>query len=41
MLAATPDGLIRVAFEGHGDFAPLQAHAVSRRGTRAAHRHLG
>jgi methylated-DNA-[protein]-cysteine S-methyltransferase len=41
MLAATPHGLIRVAFEGHGDFAALQAHASSHRGTRAARRQLG
>jgi methylated-DNA-[protein]-cysteine S-methyltransferase len=40
MLAATHHGLIRVAFEGHGDFAALQAHASSRRGSRAARRHL-
>jgi methylated-DNA-[protein]-cysteine S-methyltransferase len=41
MLAATPNGLIRVAFEGHGDFARLQAHASRRRGSRAAHQQLG
>lgn len=40
MLAATPQGLIRVAFEGHGDFDALQAHATSRRGSQAARRHL-
>ena len=41
MLAATPHGLIRVAFEGHGDFAALEAHADSRRGSRAARQRLG
>jgi methylated-DNA-[protein]-cysteine S-methyltransferase len=41
MLAATPHGLIRVAFEGHGDFAALEAHASSRRGSRAARQRLG
>lgn len=40
LLAATPDGLIRVAFEGHGDFDALRAHATSRRGSQAARRHL-
>ena len=41
MLAPTPHGLIRVAFEGHGDFAALEAHASSRRGSRAARQRLG
>jgi methylated-DNA-[protein]-cysteine S-methyltransferase len=41
MLAATPQGLIRLAFEEHGDFAALQAHAASRRGSRAARQQLG
>ncbi len=41
MLAATPGGLIRVGFEGHGDFEALQAHASSRRGSRAARQRLG
>ena len=41
MLAATPHALIRVAFEGHGDFAALEAHASSRRGSRAARQRLG
>jgi methylated-DNA-[protein]-cysteine S-methyltransferase len=40
MLAATPQGLTRVAFEGHGDFDALRAHATSRRGSHAARRHL-
>ena len=40
MLAATPQGLTRVAFEGHGDFDALRAHASSRRGSQAARRHL-
>jgi methylated-DNA-[protein]-cysteine S-methyltransferase len=40
MLAATPQGLTRVAFEGHGDFDALRAHATSRRGSQAARRHL-
>ena len=40
LLAATPEGLIRVAFEGHGDFDALRARATSRRGSQAARRHL-
>jgi methylated-DNA-[protein]-cysteine S-methyltransferase len=40
LLAATPNGLTRVAFEGHGDFDALRAHAKSRRGSPAARRHL-
>jgi methylated-DNA-[protein]-cysteine S-methyltransferase len=40
LLAATPQGLTRVAFEGHGDFDALRAHATSRRGSQAARRHL-
>lgn len=40
LLAATPQGLTRVAFEGHGDFDALRAHAASRRGSHAARRHL-
>jgi methylated-DNA-[protein]-cysteine S-methyltransferase len=39
LLAATPHGLTRVAFEGHGDFDALRAHA-SRRGSQAARRHV-
>ena len=40
LLAATPQGLTRVAFEGHGDFDALRAYATSRRGSQAARRHL-
>jgi len=40
LLAASPDGLTRVAFEGHADFAELRAHAVNRRGSVRARRHL-
>ncbi len=40
LLAATPQGLTRVAFEGHGDFDALRACATSRRGSQAARRHL-
>jgi methylated-DNA-[protein]-cysteine S-methyltransferase len=40
LLAATPKGLTRVAFEGHGDFDALRARATSRRGSQAARRHL-
>ena len=40
LLAATPQGLTRVAFEDHGDFDALRAHATSRRGSQAARRHL-
>ena len=40
LLAATPEGLTRVAFEGHGDFDTLRAHVSSRRGSHAARRHL-
>ena len=40
LLAATPQGLIRVAFEGHGDYDALRARATSRRGSQAARRHL-
>ena len=40
ILAATPQGLTRVAFESHGDFDALRAHATSRRGSQAARRHL-
>jgi methylated-DNA-[protein]-cysteine S-methyltransferase len=40
LLAATPQGLTRVAFEGHGDFDALRAHAASRRGSQAARRHV-
>lgn len=40
LLAATPQGLTRVAFEHHADFDALRAHATSRRGSQAARRHL-
>jgi Fe2+ or Zn2+ uptake regulation protein/O6-methylguanine-DNA--protein-cysteine methyltransferase len=40
LLAASPQGLTRVAFEGHGDVDALRAHASSRRGSQAARRHL-
>lgn len=40
LLAATPGGLTRVAFEGHADFGALRARASSRRGGQAARRHL-
>jgi methylated-DNA-[protein]-cysteine S-methyltransferase len=39
-LAATPVGLIRVAFEDHADAGALRARASSRRGSKAAHKHL-
>ncbi len=40
LLAATSDGLIRVAFEEHADAAALRAHASARRGSHAARSHL-
>jgi methylated-DNA-[protein]-cysteine S-methyltransferase len=40
LLAATPQGLIRVAFERHGDFEAVRAHATSRRGSQVARQHL-
>jgi methylated-DNA-[protein]-cysteine S-methyltransferase len=40
LLAATPQGLTRVAFEEHGDFDALRDHATTRRGSQAARRHL-
>lgn len=39
-LAATPDGLIRVAFEDHADADALRARGSSRRGSHAARSHL-
>jgi Fe2+ or Zn2+ uptake regulation protein/O6-methylguanine-DNA--protein-cysteine methyltransferase len=39
-LAATPKGLIRVAFEDHADADALGARASSRRGSQAARQHL-
>jgi Fe2+ or Zn2+ uptake regulation protein/O6-methylguanine-DNA--protein-cysteine methyltransferase len=40
VLATTPQGLTRVAFEEHGDFEALRARATSRRGSQAARRYL-
>ncbi len=40
LLAASPQGLTRVAFEDHGDVAALRAHASRRRGAGAARRQL-
>jgi Fe2+ or Zn2+ uptake regulation protein/O6-methylguanine-DNA--protein-cysteine methyltransferase len=40
LLAATPLGLTRIAFEDHRDAQLLRAHAASRRGSKAAHQHL-
>jgi methylated-DNA-[protein]-cysteine S-methyltransferase len=40
LLAATPQGLVRVACEDHADAAALRAHAASRRGSQAARAHL-
>jgi methylated-DNA-[protein]-cysteine S-methyltransferase len=40
VLAATPDGLARVAFESHADVDRLRTHAASRRGSRAARGYL-
>jgi Fe2+ or Zn2+ uptake regulation protein/O6-methylguanine-DNA--protein-cysteine methyltransferase len=40
VLAATPHGLTRLAFEDHGDADGLRAHAAEHRGTRAARQHL-
>ncbi len=40
LLAATPLGLTRLAFNDHADAAALRAHASSRRGSQAARRHL-
>ena len=39
-LAATPDGMVRVVFENHGDVPALQEAIRRRRGSRAAKRHL-
>ena len=39
-LAATPVGLVRVAFEEHADVGALRVRASSRRGSKAAHKHL-
>jgi Fe2+ or Zn2+ uptake regulation protein/O6-methylguanine-DNA--protein-cysteine methyltransferase len=40
LLAATPHGLTRVAFEDHADADSLRAHFTARRGTQAARQHL-
>jgi Fur family transcriptional regulator, stress-responsive regulator len=40
LMAATPRGLTRLAFDDHGDVGALRAHASSRRGSHAARRHL-
>jgi Fe2+ or Zn2+ uptake regulation protein/O6-methylguanine-DNA--protein-cysteine methyltransferase len=40
ILAATPHGLTRLAFDDHGDVDALRDHASSRRGSQAARRHL-
>jgi methylated-DNA-[protein]-cysteine S-methyltransferase len=40
LLAATPLGLTRLAFDDHDDATALRAHASSRRGSQAARRHL-
>jgi Fe2+ or Zn2+ uptake regulation protein/O6-methylguanine-DNA--protein-cysteine methyltransferase len=40
LLAATPFGVTRLAFEDHADAAALRSHASSRRGKQAARRHL-
>jgi methylated-DNA-[protein]-cysteine S-methyltransferase len=40
LLAASPKGLIRVAFEEHADAPALHALAATRRGSQAARQHL-
>ncbi len=40
LLAATPQGLIRLAFEEHADASQLRKLAASRRGNDAGRRHL-
>jgi Fur family transcriptional regulator, peroxide stress response regulator len=40
LLAATPLGLTRLAFDDHADVTALRSHASSRRGSQAARRHL-
>jgi methylated-DNA-[protein]-cysteine S-methyltransferase len=40
LMAASPGGLTRLAFDDHGDVDALRAHASRRRGSRAARRHL-
>lgn len=40
LLAASPDGLIRLAFEDHADADALRKHAAARRGSQSARQHL-
>jgi methylated-DNA-[protein]-cysteine S-methyltransferase len=40
LLAATPTGILRLAFEEHFDAGELRKRAASRRGSRAAQQHL-
>ncbi len=40
LLAASPAGVIRLAFESHFDIRELEARAATRRGAHAARRHL-
>jgi Fe2+ or Zn2+ uptake regulation protein/O6-methylguanine-DNA--protein-cysteine methyltransferase len=40
LLSATPGGLTRLAFDDHADVDALRAHALRRRGSRVARRHL-
>jgi Fe2+ or Zn2+ uptake regulation protein len=40
LLAATPLGVTRLAFDDHADAAALRSHASSRRGSQAARRRL-
>jgi Fe2+ or Zn2+ uptake regulation protein/O6-methylguanine-DNA--protein-cysteine methyltransferase len=40
LLAATPTGILRLAFEEHFDAGELQKRAASRRGSRTAQRHV-
>ncbi len=40
LLAASPAGVIRLAFENHFDIRELEARAASRRGSRTARQHL-
>jgi O6-methylguanine-DNA--protein-cysteine methyltransferase/Fe2+ or Zn2+ uptake regulation protein len=40
LVAATPQGLTRLAFDGHADVDALRAHASKRRGSQVARQHL-
>jgi O6-methylguanine-DNA--protein-cysteine methyltransferase len=40
LLAASPEGLLRLAFDDHGDADELRALARTRRGGQSAHAHL-